>query len=99
MGFFTQKIGPLHKGQPSFFPKKIDRLRRFFKCVRRALEYNSNALLSLFAYATSISALYAATLCALTIFPRKARRDPTYALAYDASLFAYAFDTPPYAFA
>ena len=36
-------------------------------------------------YAASTIALYAATLCALTILPRKARREPTYVLAYDAS--------------
>lgn len=38
-----------------------------------------------FAYATSVIALYAATLCALTILPRKASRDPTLALEFDAS--------------
>lgn len=36
-------------------------------------------------YAASTIALYAATLCALTILPRKARREPTYVYAYDAS--------------
>ena len=50
-------------------------------------------------YATSTIALYAATLCALTILPRKARREPTFVFANDASLFAYASDTPPFAFA
>ena len=34
-------------------------------------------------YAASLNALYAATLCALTSFPRKARREPTYELEYD----------------
>ena len=47
------------------------------------------------AYATSTAALYAATLSATTILPRKARRDPTYANEYDASLYAFANDTPP----
>ena len=40
---------------------------------------------SVHAYATSVAALYAATLCARTILPRKARREPTYVLVYDAS--------------
>ena len=37
------------------------------------------------AYATSLIALYALTLTAFTILPRKARREPTYAYAYEAS--------------
>ena len=36
-------------------------------------------------YATSSNALYAATLCAFTILPRKARREPTNAFAPEAS--------------
>lgn len=36
-------------------------------------------------YAASLNALYAATLCALTSLPRKARREPTPALACEAS--------------
>ena len=48
-------------------------------------------------YAASLNALYATTLCALTSLPRKARREPTSAFAFDASLLAYASDTPPYA--
>lgn len=36
-------------------------------------------------HATSLIALYAATLAASTIFPRKARRDPTLEFEYDAS--------------
>lgn len=51
------------------------------------------------AHATSVIALYAATLCALTRLPRKARRDPTLVPAFEASLPAFAYDTPPYAFA
>lgn len=50
-------------------------------------------------YAASLNALYAAALCALTSLPRKARREPTYVFASDASLFAYALDTPPCAYA
>ena len=50
-------------------------------------------------YAASLNALYAATLCALTSLPRKARREPTCALAYEAPLAAYASETPPYALA
>ena len=50
-------------------------------------------------YAASLNALYAVTLCALTSLPRKARREPTYAFAYDASKTAFAFDTPPTAYA
>lgn len=49
------------------------------------------------AHAASLNALYAATLCALTICPRKARREPTPVPASDAPLFAFAHDTPPYA--
>lgn len=36
-------------------------------------------------YAASLNALYAATLCALTSLPRKARREPTPAFACEAS--------------
>lgn len=50
-------------------------------------------------YAASLNALYAATLCALTSLPRKARREPTTALACEASLYASAYETPPLAFA
>ena len=50
-------------------------------------------------YAASLNALYATTLCALTSLPRKARHEPTYAYAFDASLLAFAFDTPPNALA
>ena len=48
-------------------------------------------------YATSTIALYAATLCALTILPRKARREPTLAPALEAPLPALALETPPFA--
>ena len=54
---------------------------------------------SRFAYATSTIDLYASTLAALTILPRKARRDPTCVYEIDESQNAYAYDTPPYAFA
>ena len=50
-------------------------------------------------YATSTVALYLATLDALTILPRKARRDPRLAFEFDASLFAYVNETPPFGFA
>ena len=50
-------------------------------------------------YATSSNALYATTLCAFTIWPRKARREPTLASALEASLPACAFETPPFAYA
>lgn len=50
-------------------------------------------------YATSTVALYLATLDALTILPRKARRDPRYALELDASILAYVHETPPYGYA
>lgn len=51
------------------------------------------------AHATSDIALYAATLCALTRLPRKARREPTCVFEYEASIVAYANETPPYAYA
>ena len=51
------------------------------------------------AYATSTDALYAATLSATTILPRKARRDPTFAYESDASLYVCEYDTPPFAYA
>ena len=50
-------------------------------------------------YATSSNALYATTLCAFTIWPRKARREPTSAFAFEASLLAFALETPPLAYA
>ena len=50
-------------------------------------------------YAASLNALYAATLCALTSLPRKARREPTFAPANEASPLAFALETPPLAYA
>ena len=44
-------------------------------------------------------ALKAATLPAQRIMPLKASRTPMSALAYDESLTAYAYETPPNAFA
>ena len=85
-----------HHQVPPKFLKFFDRLTpvmprlsfcRFAPALRASL------------YAASLNALYAATLCAFTIWPRKARREPTYELAFEASLYAYAFDTPPYAYA
>lgn len=52
-----------------------------------------------FDHAFSTIALYASTLSALTIRPRKARREPIYEYEYEASLSAYAYDTPPLALA
>lgn len=52
-----------------------------------------------FAYAISLIALYAATLCALTILPRKARREPTFECEAEASSYAFVYETPPAAFA
>ena len=46
-------------------------------------------------YEISMIALYAATLSASTILPRKARRDPIAALVPDESKLAFAHDTPP----
>ena len=78
-------------------------LRPYFlmsSCLRHhALRFVASLPFRFLAYATSTVALYAATLSATTILPRKARRDPTFALEYDASLFALAYDTPPYAYA
>ena len=51
------------------------------------------------AYATSLTDLNAATLDALTSRPRKARREPISAYVNEASLYAYAYDTPPLAYA
>lgn len=48
-------------------------------------------------YAASLNALYAATLRALTSLPRKARREPTCADAFEASPLAFALETPPLA--
>ena len=50
-------------------------------------------------HATSLIALNATALDALTSRPRKARREPTFVLELDASLYAPANDTPPKAFA
>ena len=96
------------------FSKKIDRLRRWLEYIRTALECSPNAVrffcfrfsfcrfapaLALCAYASSFNDLNAATLSALTILPRKARRDPIPACAFEASKIAFAYDTPPYAYA
>ena len=50
-------------------------------------------------HATSLIALNATALDALTSRPRKARREPIHALESEASLSAFAYDTPPYAYA
>lgn len=52
---------------------------------------------SAFAYAISTIALNAATLFAMTIFPRKASREPMCAYVTDESLYELAHATPPYA--
>lgn len=99
---FQKKFDPASPGSHSLPAQYLNGLRtlseghsffRFFALGRCATAF------SLYAHAASLNALYAATLCALTISPRKARRDPTLVLAYDASLYAYANDTPPYALA
>lgn len=52
---------------------------------------------SAFAYAISTIALNAATLFAMTIFPRKASREPMLVYELDESLLELAHATPPYA--
>lgn len=85
---------PQHHQVPAKILKFFDRLKpviprhsfcRFAPAFRASL------------YAASLNALYAATLCALTSLPRKARREPMLAFAYEASLPAFANDTPPFA--
>lgn len=51
------------------------------------------------AYANSITALNAATLFAMTIFPRKASREPMLVLEIVESPLVLAHATPPYALA
>ncbi len=57
--------------------------------------------LTLFAtdHATSLIALNATALDALTSLPRKARREPIYAYVYEESLLACDIDTPPLGYA
>ena len=50
-------------------------------------------------HATSLIALNATALDALTSRPRKARREPMLVYAYEESLFAYDIETPPYGYA
>ena len=50
-------------------------------------------------HATSLIALNATALDALTSRPRKARREPMTVCVYEESLFAYDIETPPYGFA
>jgi hypothetical protein len=50
-------------------------------------------------HATSLIALNATALDALTSRPRKARREPMYALAYEESMYAFDIETPPYGLA
>ena len=93
----------------TLFPKIFSTgLRRFLSYAKTGSEHHSDPVLSfcrfapaltLCAYATSVAALYAATLDALTRLPRKARREPTNVLVCEASWLAYAFDTPPTALA
>lgn len=50
-------------------------------------------------HATSLIALNATALDALTSRPRKARREPMLVLAYEESLLAYDIETPPLGYA
>ena len=50
-------------------------------------------------HATSLIALNATALDALTSRPRKARREPMNVLEYEESLFAFDIETPPLGFA
>ena len=92
---------------PARIPKKstnIDGLKPVFLDVfvpqtSRFFALSLRSRFRFLAYATSVAALNAATLCATTTFPRKARRDPKPAYELDASLFAPAYDTPPFAYA
>lgn len=65
------------------FFSKIDGLTPVFMLIYTLLRFT----LCRFApvYATSAKALYALTLVAQTIFPRKARREPTFEYEYEAS--------------
>ena len=47
-------------------------------------------------HATSLIALNATALDALTSRPRKARREPMFAYVFEESLFAYDIETPPF---
>lgn len=102
--YFPKRNVPL-RGIPLFL-NIIDRLTPVFD-IKTAFENHSNAVrftLCRFAsvsllYANDDVALYAATLDAFTIFPRKARRDPMYVLVSDESLLALAYDTPPFEYA
>ena len=106
---FSKKIRPGFAGVCS--PPGDSPLPCYLNGLRTSSEGHSYFLFSLcalgrfatafrfLAYAASANALNAATLCALTIFPRKARRDPTFVPAFEASPFASVYDTPPFAFA
>ena len=50
-------------------------------------------------HATSLIALNATALDALTSRPRKARREPMLGLVYEESLLAFDIETPPYGYA
>ena len=50
-------------------------------------------------HATSLIALNATALDALTSRPRKARREPMFVLVYEESVFAYDIETPPFGYA
>ena len=50
-------------------------------------------------HATSLIALNATALDALTSRPRKARREPMYVLECEESLLAYDIETPPFGLA
>ena len=62
--------------------------------------FGASLPLSLRAYSSNaLAASYASTLGATSIWPRKARREPICVYAFEASLTAFAHDTPPFAFA
>lgn len=66
------------------FFSKIDGLTPVFMLIYTLLRFTLCRFAPVYAYATSAKALYALTLVAKTIFPRKARREPTYESEYEA---------------
>ena len=97
----TKRTSEAHPGTPLFqknfdpaSPGSSSLPAQYLNGLRTLSEGHSFSLFALgrcatafplFDHATSTIALYAVTLCALTSLPRKARRDPTYVNAYDAS--------------
>ena len=85
----------LHYKCTPFFGDSLIFTRNIEKCHEN---FQNSTGLRRYLYQSTDSALNALTLSASRITPLKARREPQYELAYEASWAAFAYATPPYVY-